>query len=151
MEIDAITVVFALFAIFEGLQVFMMLRAVKAIQQRMDAVLPEDTKAGDILAAGVISLMARIQNNPGDAQVVGGFIRGAAIAAWDEVSKKIPMLGGPQQTNAALEKLANKNPWVGVAMGLAQTFGPVLAEKMQEGAQQGQTQRKGGTGGRQYG
>lgn len=151
MEIgDTLPVIFGLFAIFEGLQVYMMLRAVKAIRDRMDAVLPENTKAGDIMAQGVISLMARIQQNPEDAKVVGGFIRGAAIAAWDEVSAKIPMLAGPQQTSAALDKLANKNPWVGIAVGLAQTFGPMVAEKVQQGAQPGQTRPK-GTGGRQYG
>lgn len=150
---DTLPIIFGLFAIFEGLQVYFMLRAVRGIQKRMDAVLPEDTKAGDIMAQGVISLMARIQANNGDnedAKVVGGFVRTAALTAWDEVSSRIPGLGPATQTNEALEKLAHKNPWVGVAMGLAQTFGPMIAEKVQQGAQPGQTPRK-GTGGRQYG
>lgn len=149
MDADILAWMVTFITVTQSIEIYVLYHAVKSIRMRMDAVLPEDTKAGDILAQGVISLMRRIQENPEDAKVVGGFVRGCAIAAWDEVSTKIPGIGPATQTNEALEKLAAKNPWVGMGLGLMQTFGPMVAQQIQ-GAKPGESKR-GGTGGRQYG
>ena len=128
-----ITVIFAAFAIAEVLQVWLLRSAVVKIKERMDDLAPADKRMGTILAETAIDFMRMLnENKNGEAQVVGGFILGASLAAFDEVKGKIPMIGGGAQRDESLEKLAKRNPWVGIALGAVNTFGPVLQAKMNE-------------------
>jgi len=135
--------------IFEGLQVFIMNLTLRNIKAKLELVVPDGKPAAVILSDTVFEFMRAInENKHGEAQAVGGFIRGAALAAFEEVKGKIPMLGGGAQMDESLEKLAKKNPWVGIALGAAQTFGPIIQAKMNEkpGVNNAPRPGKGGVG-----
>lgn len=137
-------VALAFLAIFEFMQVY-------AIRKWLVNLIPQGAKPGDIMADGALALMERINTDPKAATIVGGFVRGAALAAWDEVKGHIPGLGGPVETSEALEKLAKKNPWFGLGLGIVQTLGPMVAQQMQPSAPGTPQARKPGSGGRVYG
>lgn len=126
-------------AVFEGLQLSILSYQAWLIRRRLDTLVPPEATPGAILADAVVQFMKCVQENKnGEAQVVGGFIRGAAVAAFEEVKGKIPILGGGTEVlDKNLEKLSRQNPWAGLLFGFAQAAAPYIAQKVQE-------QQKGG-------
>ena len=148
-----LAVIMAAFCIAEVLQVFLLRQAVMQIKQRMDTLVPADKRIGSVLAESAIDFIRIVsENKNGEAEVLVNFTKVLAVEAFDGVKQKIPLLAGPSQMDESMEKLARKNPWVGLALGMAQTFGPIIAEKVQQQqAIQPQGVKKPGTGGRAYG
>lgn len=124
---DSIAWAIVFLAIFEGLQLSILSWQAWQIRRKMANILPEGLTAGQAMADGVMEFMKRINNNPEDAKVVGGFVRGCAIVGWDEISKRVPMLNN--QANPQMEKMLARNPWASVAMGIAQAVVPHLGIK----------------------
>lgn len=58
--LEYLTVLFGFLVIFELLQVWLLRRSVMAIQAKVEALLPEGSRPGAILADGVISLMEKM-------------------------------------------------------------------------------------------
>lgn len=136
MDGDTILLIAAIgaiiFAACELLQVYIMLRAVRAIKDRVFGILPPDKSAGDIIAEAVVSFMRDLNASPERQAVVGGFIRGAALAGYEEISKRVPLLKGGADINASIEKAVGKNPWAGLIFGIAQAAAPMLQQKIAE-------------------
>ena len=131
---DYLALILFAFVLMEALQVFLLSQAVKQIKSKVYELVPDGITPGQVVADAVICFMKDVQTDPEKGQIVAGFLQKSAIVAFEGVKQKIPMLGGAANgTDEAMEKLAKKNPYVGLALGLAQTFGPVLAQKVQEG------------------
>lgn len=128
-------------AVFEGVQLAILSWQALQIRRKMAAILPEGLTAGQAIAEAVFVFMEEIQKDPKKAEVVGGFIRGSAEAAWDQVSKKVPMLQGAGAASVQLDRIASKNPWMGFGLGLAQGFAPMAQEAL---ANRSQAQKGGG-------
>lgn len=126
-------------AVFEGLQLSILSYQAWLIRRRLDTLVPPDATPGAILADAVVQFMRCVQENKnGEAQIVGGFIRGAATAGFEEIKGKIPMLGGgTDQLDKNLERLSRQNPWAGLLFGFAQAASPYIIKTVQE-------QQKGG-------
>jgi len=128
-----ITIIFALFAIAEVAQVWLLRSAVMQIKERMDSLVPDGKRAGTVLAETAIDFMKMIsENKEGEAQVVGGFVRGCAQAAFDEVKGSIPVLGAASNMDENLERIAKRNPWAGLILSGMQVAGPLLQAQMQQ-------------------
>lgn len=131
----------AVVAVAELVQVLILNYSVAKINKKLELIIPEGESADKILSDTVYRFMADLQTDPKKAEIVGGFIRGAAVAGYEEIAKKVPMLGGGQQANAAMEKLASKNPWVGLGLGIAQAIAPMAQDAL---ANRSQAQKGGG-------
>lgn len=140
-------------AVFEGLQLSILSYQAWLIRRRLDTLVPPDATPGAILADAVVQFMKCVQENKnGEAQIVGGFIRGAAVAGFEEIKGKIPLLnaGGTEQIDKNLERLSRQNPWAGLLFGFAQAAAPYIADsvsKAQKGGGERANRPNKGTGG----
>lgn len=126
----------AVVAFAEMIQVILLNVAVRRIDKKLETIIPEGVAASKILSDMLFQFMNDLQTDPQKREVVGGFIRGAALAGYDELSKKIPMLGGSEKINSNLEKLVAKNPWAGLALGIGQAVAPMVKERLEIASQQ---------------
>lgn len=136
----------AVVAVAEMIQVIILNYSVSKINKKLALIIPEGKSADQILSDTVYTFMAELQSEPKKAEIIGGFIRGSAEAAYDQVAKKIPMLRGAEVANAQMEKLASKNPWVGLGLGVAQALAPMAKEAMENRKGGGNTTGSGSKG-----
>ena len=130
---DYLALILFAFVLMEALQVFLLSQAVKQIKSKVYELVPDGITPGQVVADAVICFMKDVQTDPEKGQIVAGFLQKSAIVAFEGVKQKIPMLGGVTGgTDEAMEKLAKKNPYIGLALGLAQAFGPMVVQKAQE-------------------
>jgi len=123
--------------VFEGLQVFIMNLTLRNIKAKLELVVPDGKPAAAILSDTIFEFMRAINDNKnGEAQAVGGFIRGAAVAAFEEIKPKIPLLGGGAAIDDNLERIAKKNPWAGLILTGIQMAAPAI-QQMQQQQQKG--------------
>ena len=131
-----ITIIFALFAIAEVLQVWLLRSAVVSIKTRMDEVLPADSRPGAIIAEAAFDFIDQINTDPQKAAIVGTFISNAGEVAFAKVKSQIPLLGGGD-SSALIEKIGKRNPLAALAIEALQVAAPMIQQKLQE-------QQKGG-------
>lgn len=115
--------------IFEGLQVLIMNITLSKIKAKLELVVPEGKTASQILSDTIVQFMSDLRTDDQKAKIMIDFIRVSADQAFDEVSKKIPMLKGAGEDNPMIQK-AIKNPWAAVGYGVAQALVPLAKEAL---------------------
>lgn len=116
----------------EAAQVFLLNRAVSTIKNRVDTLVPEGKKGGDLLAEAAIEFMGLIGKDGPDGDraraVVGTFIRSASVAAVDTALERMPaakaILSNATGGASIGEVLPKKYRWMGQIIDLV---GPQLA------------------------
>ena len=146
MTNNDLALLMAALVIFEALQVLIMNLTLRSIKAKMELIIPEGKSAEAILSDTVYKFMEDLQTDPKKAQIVGGFIRGAAVAGFEEIRGKIPMLGGAQQIDENLERIAKKNPWAGLILTGIQIAAPQLQQMAANQSSQSSNSTKRGGG-----
>ena len=141
---DEITLVFLVFAIFEGVQVATALLGLYSIRKRLFEILPPGIKADQILSEAVFGFMEGVAKDPKRQEAFFGFCGACAIAAWSQVKDNImPGSKGIDAIGGAVDKAVSKNPYAAVGVELIKLFGPKLMERM-SASEQGKAPRTSG-------